>query len=737
MDAYAKHLHIARAMRNQTCDLELISTLTLDDGTTQEVLNARRAVCKKVTRKRNVTVLEFTDIDRAALDQVFPFETFTVADFPEVFIDHVGRRVPQIIREAVKVPLTWIVKAGGVWKYAGPKLIGVNTLLAVYRGTQPGQGSVVPAAEYTTGSSIGASTGVVVSTVNFTREQIDFQGRPYIIEADYSSDAVPYPSQEVRRILNLYGIATDTASFDAAFFADSSPGFFVDCLYGGDVNGRTGKAIIEDLLRVARGWLSITATGAWAIVQDVAKASTLQFDSAADLIDIDEYGDGEIAKTVSIAYRPRASNQEDYTGKLSRTTVGQAGEMVLKNPYIRDHTVADKLLSYWQKRLNSLRIAKASLHAVQIANGDVINLTDYTNWTGAKDFIGTGITRPGDKNDVVLREYDASIYTYTPGTLPADATNTYTPDYSFTAPLAPSGLSVVSQGTGIDADGKVTAFALIRVTTPPAVNWAWLNCVVTDTVTNETYPAKLTLNAGNYEVMVSGMHCNHTSNVVAQAVNATNQFGAFTAAVNFTSATNTAAPGTPGSVAVTQYAVRQLRVTWAAVAGAHIRRYIVFKKIGAGSFDAGRTVDALYWIDENISYGTNYGYKIQSEDNVGNVSADSSTVTNTPVGNLADADITPTGVNGPSIGNGSINRGRGYTGTGSASGTLGAGAAVYLALDEYVYFPSVTNNQSFPTGDIDIVAYITTIVIATSRFGLVNNGTGNQTYDVEWRSVTA
>jgi hypothetical protein len=38
---------------------------------------------------------------------------------------------------------------------------------------------------------------------------------------------------------------------------------------------------------------------------------------------------------------------------------------------------------------------------------------------------------------VKLREYDASIYVYTAGTLPADATNVYTPDFSYTPPLAP------------------------------------------------------------------------------------------------------------------------------------------------------------------------------------------------------------------------------------------------------------------------------------------------------------
>jgi hypothetical protein len=67
----------------------------------------------------------------------------------------------------------------------GPKSTGANALQAVYRGAQAGQGAVVSAAEYAVGTKVGASTGVTVDVVNFTREQLDDKGRPYVLEADY------------------------------------------------------------------------------------------------------------------------------------------------------------------------------------------------------------------------------------------------------------------------------------------------------------------------------------------------------------------------------------------------------------------------------------------------------------------------------------------------------------------------------------------------------------------------
>jgi hypothetical protein len=550
MDRFSKYRQISDTLRNQVCELELVSRLYLADGTTQEVTNVRRAVCKKASRRQNVTILTLADIDRSALERVFPFETFTVADFPEIFVDHVGRRIPQGVGTARKVPLTWITKTGGTWKYAATKVLGApGTVLTVYRGNQHGQGAIVDPSEYTVSTAVGASTGVQVLTIVFTQEQLDDNGRAYALDADLTLPGSRLPSDEAKRIIEAYGLTADAATFATAAAADTAAGFAVDTLYGGLENGRMGSAIIADLLGVARGWLSPTTTGAWAIAQDVAKASVASFDTSADQIEVEEYGDGDIEKTVTLDYRPRSSVGEDYTGHLSRTTTGQTGEKRVANPYIYEHVVADKLLCYWQKRLNTLRRGSAIIHAVQLANGSVVSITDNVAYTGTKDFIMTGIRRPADRNQVNLREYDAAVYVYTAGTLPADATSGYSPDYSYTPPAAPTGLTVVSGGATVAADGTMRSYALIRAT-PPAVNWERLMIQVTNSVSGEIYQAQLRLNGPNYEARITGMHPSVAHTVIAWAVNANNIDGVPTASVGFTSTTVATDPAVPTGLTV-------------------------------------------------------------------------------------------------------------------------------------------------------------------------------------------
>lgn len=690
MDGYAKYLARTGVLRNKECEAELVTTLHLADGTTQEITHTRRVVCKKAVKKKNVTVLTFADVDRDALQRVFPFETFTVSDFPEIFVDHVGRRIQQGVGDARKVPMTWITKTGGTWKYAGPKVIGTpGTVLAVYRGTQPGQGSVVNATEYTTGTATGNATGVKVLTVNFAREQIDFQGRPYVIEIDVSLPGDPRASVETSRILTAFGITPDAASFAAAAIADTAAGSNVDTLYGG--NGRTGNAIIEDLLRVARGWLSQTATGAWAIVQDIAKVATKQFDTSTDLIEIDEYGDGDIVKTVTLDYRPRASDGEDFTGHLSRSTSGVTGEMQLKNPYIRDHVVADKHICYWQKRLTTLKVARGTLHAAQLANGEVINVTDNVSWRGAKDLIATGITRPADSNRLTLREYDANVYVYTSDPLPNDATNVYSPDYAFTDPLAPTGLTLVSQGTSSDTDGKTTAFALVRAV-PPALNWSELWVQLTDTTTTEQYTQQLFLTAGNYDAVFSGLRPNRLHSIKVWAKNSNGRAGATATISNFTTANYTTTPSAPGGVTLTQILSKEVRASWpkvADVAGTPaIRRYIVFIDAGgAGYAEVARTPDLQHIF--TVSTGSFYQVKVRAEDINQNESADSTSASITAAKVLDDSYLISQGVTGVSIGNGSINQGRSYTGTGSATSAIAASGTATIGMDVYTFFPGL------------------------------------------------
>lgn len=720
MDRFSKYLHISEALRGATCELELLTRLALPDGTTSEVAHTRRAVCKQAKRRGNVTVLEFADVDRAALDRVFPFETFTVADWPGLFAEHVGWRVPQGIGTVVKVPLAYVSNAGGAYVYAGPKVIGsAGTVSAVYRGTVQGQGAVVDASEYTVGTATGAVSGVQVRTITFTREQVDFQGRPHIIEADLVLPGSRYAADEIARILALYGLTTDATSFGAATTYDTAQSMVIDACYGGP-QGRTGAAIIHDLLFAARAWLTQTTTGAWGLIQDSPRASTLEFDTAADLITIDEYGDGDRKKTVTLEYRPKSSVREEFSGRLSRETAGATGELKVASPYVRDHTTADKIVSYLQKLQSTLSIARGAIHAVHLTGAERITITDALNWTGAKSFIPPVISRPADSNRVTLREYDADIYTYTPGDLPAGATNVYGPDYSYTPPAAPTALTNVSSGQSADGDGKVTAYIKLRVT-PPAVNWAQLWALVVDTTTNEEYFGQFQLVGGNYDVVVGGLRPNRAHNAYAWAVNGNNVKGTLTGALAFTSANATTALGAP-TVTVTQVQSKEVKVELAAVADVagqpKLRRYILFEKVGAGAYTEVKRSEERMFI-RTVVHGTTYYYKARTEDQIGNESADS-----------AETNITPAKtVNGDYIVDGSINRGRSSTSTGSSSGTNSFGAAnLQINMELYTFTPSVYTNP----GGLHLVAGYTSLGNDQGTVTIAFTANG-QTWDVRWR----
>lgn len=743
MDAFSKYASLARTLRGATCELELRTELTKADGTTLEVTNVRRAVCKKITRKRNSTVMQFADVDLAALDRIFPFETFTVADWPNLYVGHVGQRVPQGVGTARKVPLTWIDTNGSsTWTYAATKLLGAApvTVLTVYRGSQPGQGAIVDPSEYTV-STATAPSGYSVVTIVFSREQIDFQGRPYVLEADLTLPGSRTPSDEVKRMLEAFDLPTDAAAFTQAISNDNVAGYFVDPLYGG--NGRTGRAILGDLCAAARGWLARSSSGDWSIVQDVARSSSAEFDSSGDLIRIDEYGDGEIPASVTMFYRPRAGLGEDWSEPIVRETNGASGERRMHNPYIYEHGVADRLACYWQRRLNAQLgpdggVAKGTIYAAQIANGARITIVDQVHWTGPKDFIALGISRPADANNLTLQCYDEDVYTYVAGTVPSDATNDYSPDYAFTPPAAPTGLQVVSQGTSADNDGKVTAYALIRAV-PPAVNWSRLMVQVTDTTTNEIYQAQLRLVSGNYEAVVGGLRPNRAHNVVAWAVNANNIDGTSTSAVNFTSANATTALAAP-TPSVTQIQSREVKVALGAVADVagqpKHRRNILFEKVGAGAFTEVARSEERTFI-RTVTHGTAYEYKARSEDLVGNESVDSSTVSITPAAKIDDGYIIGQGVSGTSIANSSINQGRTSSTTASQSGNVASGAVVSVgggSSSAYSFAPGLhVGNSGSAIGTIGLL-----ITPASTQFiyYIKNNDASTQPYEAAWRQVS-
>jgi hypothetical protein len=166
--------------------------------------------------------------------------------------------------------------------------------------------------------------------------------------------------------------------------------------------------------------------------------------------------------------------------------------------------------------------------AAQWDSGDMLTIDGLSCWFGLKSFVPRGISRIEDGNAIDAIEYDASIYTYTAGTVPSGAANTYAADFANTPPAAPTGLSVVSQGTN-----QATAYALIRVTTPPASNWAFLVAQIRNNSTGEIAEARLELNGGNYEATLTGLKTGSGHTVFAFAVNGNNVKGA-TVSTTFT-----------------------------------------------------------------------------------------------------------------------------------------------------------------------------------------------------------
>lgn len=219
-------------------------------------------------------------------------------------------------------------------------------------------------------------------------------------------------------------------------------------------------------------------------------------------------------------------------------------------------------------------------------------------------------------------------------------------------------------------------------------------------------------------------------------MNANNVDGVTTAPVAFTSANYTTAPSAPASIAVQQQSPRQVLLTWAPVAdvaGTPKRRgYVVFKKTGGGAFVEVDRPAANTWVDDNIVLvTTNYQYKVRTEDINGNESADSSTTNITPSKLVDDTYIASQGVSGPSIANGSVNRGRTTTSTGSGSGSVAGGSVVTVGTggNPFTFWPNMGVNSTVP----DYCGLGGSPVDDQCVFNIRNNAGGTQSWFINYR----
>lgn len=473
--------------------------------------------------------------------------------------------------------------------------------------------------------------------LQFAREQLDFQGSPYAVECDMRGVESRNCADEISRLLTHAGLTPDAGTFAAASAVATSEVMLVDCDYG-RAGQRRVSSILGDLLFVARGGLTRTASGSYAIWQDVAGSVVASYDeSLGDPIAVESYDREGRPKSVGIKYRPGGKDPGTLQNTITRQISGgvMGDETPREIAYLRDHVAADRLLSYRAARATANGVAQATVYRQQRTLGEVISVASPINWTGPLSWKIRSITRGPNENALELIQYDAAVYTYTPSeSIGQDSSDAYSPDYSNTPPAAPSAMSITGGGTSVTRDGNSGARISVQAT-PPTVNWAEMWFAVIHDVTGEIIRQQGVVAAGVATANIGGLRAGEVYQLKSYAINGFNvqgvildtfnatAIGGGAAVTTFTAPGLTALPPDVSAISLDQGTGRLINVSWPAVAlsNDNLAEYVLERNPGTGTFTEIWRGRALSYVDRNVSYATSYIYRVKARDRWGNLSA--------------------------------------------------------------------------------------------------------------------
>ncbi|MFO0324379.1 MAG: hypothetical protein ACK50D_05185, partial [Burkholderiales bacterium] len=490
-------------------------------------------------------------------------------------------------------------------------------------------------------------------------------------------------SREISRLLTVAGVTPNTTSFNAAHTLCDSLAMRIDAGYVGQ---RTLKAIIEDLLMACRGVVSKNATNEWLLVQDQARSVDATYLSASDQVSVDGVDYQDKPKSVEFFYGVKRSGTEEWlTTPVTRATAGTLPVKRYQNPYVRDFGLADRLCDYLSKRDSIKRRASVTIHAVQHETRERITVSNNLQWSGDVDWLIEQVQRPADKNVLSLREYDATIYTYTSSTAPTGASSVYTPDYSFTTPAAPTGLTYTSgsSGTTTATDGTARAYMFYAVT-PPSVNYSRIVFEAVDPVGGITR-VEGKQNGAVFDAVIAGLRPGVTHTIQAYAINATGISGAVVSESRASPGFATA-PGTITTRGGAQIGTKTLQFTFAMRPGSEMIDYyeVQISTDFGSSWGTAFTVKGSPFEYVFATVGVTYGFRVRAVDKFGNAGTYSSYYAPAATVKWADGNV---------IVDASINQSRSNTGTGSfTTASIAAGGRLNVGIDKYAFaFSAVAN----------------------------------------------
>lgn len=610
----------------------VVTTVTWSDGSVETIAESQRLTCIARSRGAGFAVMELTDIEDARLNALYPAETYSTTDFPDLSDNDAGRAMPAIVGVATKVPLAQIV-ATDPWDHViGRRAIasGVLTVLNWYRGASPSQARLASGGT----PALITHAGENYFTLLPGAEQRDFNGSKYNLYADVQTTART-PSEVIRALLTAAGCTPDTTSFSAANTYLLGLAILVDCDFGA-WGQRTIRAIIEDLLWVARAALYRMPNGDYGILCDQPGSVVATFDeTSGDDIEIIDLREEARPSKVGIKYRPSPRDPSALQFELARPVTGgtQAVERPRELRYVRRHDVADKTICYYALRAAHAARLRARIYRTALSLGDVIKVSSAAFALAPSDWRIRKIQRISGGIEIEAEPYSSSIFTYTPGALPGDAGVDYTPDYSSTPPAAPTSLRITAGSVALSGDGATTARVTVDAI-PPTVNWDRIQFSAVHNVTGEI-PGILrgsSVGGGRQGVVLTGLRPGETYKLLAWAENAYNVQGVVQSTFNATaigggaSVTTFVAPGyatVPSDVASisrVQGMGRMVEVSWSAVSTANLRDYVLERSVNAGAYTQIWNGAARSYIDRDVAYGSNYAYRVKARDLWGNLS---------------------------------------------------------------------------------------------------------------------
>lgn len=633
-DPQRQYESLAETWYGQTATLTLRTERTFLDGSdgSFQFQLSMRIVGYSVS---GITLeLQLADAEIAAWDTLFPPNTWTTDDFPDLYPDSQGLVIPETAGFGRKVPCARLQDEPTVYGLCLLGSRGLATVTAVYRNDaviatdQAGQlrdsnGNLVA----TVGTLIGATSGIEVVTLTFENYwPADIQ-----ITCDYdgiAGGANPRNvSREIERIMQHIGLTIDPTSLTDSIAESATNEARLDVVY---TRQRTAKAIIEDYLLFARANLEKREDGNYNIVHDKLTPGFTSYDeTVGEKIQFNGYSRAERPSKIIVQYGTNPRNRNEFYHTIERVVMGGTGgnPIPYQLPFCETWENVDRFLSYQAKREEYNRLASADIYSEQRMLGDRVQITPIHG--PAIDWMIRGIERDVDANSLTLQEYNDAVYTYIAGTQPADPSAAYQPDYSSTPPAAPTGLMITGSGAEPDSTGTVWSWVDVDCTAPNE-NWSYIRFVARDdgnnTIQSEISEGIIERRARSImqSARISNLRPNQAHTIFCFAVNENNIQGIPSTNLAHTSATDSTIPTDPSWIQVTQITGSTVGLRWNPSFDDDLSHYELQRELnnsGTWSNVDRQTKKTTHTDGVTVgSYGNVIKYRIRAVDHSGNSS---------------------------------------------------------------------------------------------------------------------